>query len=248
MLRIFFALISLALVSLLVIQPSPACASTVPVAPGSFVTMEVTDNTPLVPQAPGSLTTSLSGTLQFQIANNAIWFPGGSNITLGVHPGPFFPDVPNVNLAGQASDEQLGITIYGLYADVSVDIYCDPLSDPIPLNPDGTFDASGLWIELLSGTFQFVLPPAGDARQLGGSVVLSEGPLTGRVTPFGHGSYELVLPFQTSDGQLTFDHTLAGEILALVPEPSTWLLTLLGASAAGTMRLARMRSRATQPG
>jgi len=220
--------------SLVVVIPQPALATTAWIdATTSFVVFESPDVELLLPQAPGSLETTLNGTLVFEISGDTISFPGGSLIVLGIHPGPFFPDTPHVNLAGQAYNEQSGITVYATYANATTDL----VKETIPLNPDGTFSTDGIRVLPLSGTYNVDSVPPFIAQSIPLQSALSFGNLTGSVTPLGGNKYEILIPFRVRG----VSSPLSGQIRAVVPEPASWLMAAMGA--AGLMGLAWSRRR-----
>jgi len=219
----------------LILLASPAQASTAVIDDSiSLVTVQGslsngTDTLPITPQAPGSLQTSLSGTLQVDISGGNITFFGGSLIVAADQGGSFLPFNTDANLAGEVADILPGITAVGAFRDFTFDL----IGGPIPLNLDGTFDASGLFFDSLSGTFDYEVPgllgPFSDS--LGGQASL--GSLTGSVELLPSGNYEVIIPFSlsflTTIDELTLDLTAAGRISAITPEPSSYILAVMAA-------------------
>jgi hypothetical protein len=186
------------------------------------------DTLPVTEQAPGSLQTSLSGQLSVDISGGNISFLGGLIVPAN-QGGSFLPFSTDAQLAGEVADILPGITAVGSFRNFEFDVS----SGPIPLNPDGTFDASGIFFNSLNGTFDYEVPgilgPFSDS--LGG--LASAGSLTGSVELQPDGRYEVIVPFSlsflTTIDELTLDLTAAGRIFAVTPEPSSYVLAVMAA-------------------
>jgi len=214
-------------------HPADASIAMVDESNSSFIVEGVlsngVDTLPVTPQVPGSLETFLSGSLQVHLTAGQITFAGGSQIVIENIGGTYLPLDLDANIAGQVANIFPGITAVGALRNVTLDI----TGGPIFLEPDGTFDASGLFINPLSGTFDYAVPgflgPISDSLFGGPSL----GNLTGSVTQLPTGKFQIVVPFYlfyvANIDQLTLELNQTGRILAITPEPSSYVLATMAA-------------------
>lgn len=71
------------------------------------------------PQAPGSLTTALTGVLEVDLTGSSIEFLPGSNVAAADQAGPFIPIAAAAAFAGQVIDIAPGISAFGAVSDFS---------------------------------------------------------------------------------------------------------------------------------
>ena len=93
-------------------------------------------------QGPGSLTTSISGTLQAAVAGSSIQFGGQSQIKANNN-GSWQPKADGTAGTAPANYGAMGTTILGSGVAALRDVLLDVMSGSIPIN-NGQFDASGL--------------------------------------------------------------------------------------------------------
>ncbi len=115
------------------------------------------------------------------------------------------------------------------------DLLLDAINAPQAVSGSGEFSTEGMNLTFEGGTFGFVVfGLVSDTIDLTGefdSVAIS----TGTVEDLGGGILKLTLPFEatelTEDSHLDVDVslTLAGQIVAVTPEPSTFVLFTVGA-------------------
>lgn len=211
-----------------------ATAATFHIVPSeSTVTLsaEISNGAPVSEQFPGSLTTNIMGTLEATASPGFISFDGGSNIDLVEQPFPFLPGDQPADLAFRAEAIFLSQTGYA----AARDLLLDAINAPQAVSGSGQFSTEGMNVTFEGGTFGFVVfGLVSDTINLTGefdSVAIS----TGTVEDLGGGILKITLPFEatelTDDSHLDVDVslTLSGQIVAVIPEPSTFVLFIVGA-------------------
>lgn len=210
-----------------------ATITATPTVLGLFVAM---------PQAPGSLTNELIGTLEVELLPGAIRFAGGS-ADFAPLPGPFAPGDAPADFAGIV--DILNSDAFGAGRDFTL-AYA---SDPIALDGAGGFAPSGE-LTATGGSFEYDAPVLGFAGTV--PVAGASGPNVasgaGSLVVAG-GSYLLTLPVDVTlafvvDGSEFARFRYQGTVTAMapVPEPSSLVLAGLGLGLLARRRAFRPRS------
>lgn len=115
---------------------------------------------PILEQSPGSLTTSIGGTLAVDFAAGTIAFVGGSAIDPALQPGVFLPNNLPADFAAR-----LDLLPPNIIAQLALrNTLFDALSGALPLDGNGNFAAEGVRFKITSGVLDYVVPlvlPAG---------------------------------------------------------------------------------------
>lgn len=183
---------------------------------------------PFVEQAPGSLSTRIGGTLVADLAPGSIQSPGGSKLTLENQPGLFLPLGLPANGAGQVKFDD-GSFAYGALRNTVADV----LSGVLPVDSAGFFSAN-VTLNFPSGVLD--VEGLGISNSIPNPSGLQSNPVTLAQIIFDGSKITITAPI---DANTTIYGFFGGEIAklhytgqivatAIVPEPSTWCLTLLG--------------------
>lgn len=195
---------------------------------------------PITEHAPGSLHTTLSGSL-------GLWlYPGadapiyvnvnGANLYPAPQIGTFLPGDQTAQLAGQATGIVGTYNGYGVFNSIVATMY-DNFYEPI--GGTGDFDASSIQISISSGLFTFevpgLIPPT---TTFLGATTQNVSPLPGNIT-LTDNLYTLTIPyighynFQDASTGLTLNSTFQGQVVAtsVVPELGSGLLAGAAAGA-----------------
>lgn len=191
----------------------------------------------IVSQAPGSLTSTLNGTIEATVAGGTITFDGGAAVAPILQPGTFLPFNAPAEFAGRVPELGAVGALRNNLLDFS--------SAALAVNGANEFDASSVVPNLLSGVFDFEVLgflPA-QTTNLAGTVTQAAD-LVGTVDIVG-GQQRLMLPVSTSlvqsDGTFTLEMIIEGRILAFAPVPEPASMILAGMGAAGLMVVVRRR-------
>lgn len=105
---------------------------------------------PILPQAPGSLTTNFAGTLSVALDGDSIQF---QDMVLDPLPqnGLFLPGNLSADYAGYIDLFPPTVIAYGLFRD----LLFDGSSSELAVNPDGTFNATGITFQATNGLFVY---------------------------------------------------------------------------------------------
>ncbi len=198
-------------------------------------------------QSPGSLSSNIMGTLEATITPGFISFGGGSNLDVIEQPGPFLPGNVPADLAGKI--QNLLPTIDG--SAVALDAVFDVINDPQAMSGSGEFSTAGMQVFFMSGTTAFEVPGViTSSYDYGGQFDIFV-PKMGTLEDIGGGVLKLTIPFEVSEiietplMELVLTQTITGQIVAVVPEPATWLLSAIGLAVCGLWRLSRVSMIAT---
>jgi hypothetical protein len=188
------------------------------------------DTLPITPQPNSSSQTQLSGTLQVDITPTSITLLGGGLVLASIQSGSFLPNGGDANFAGQVVDILPGITAVASVRNFTFEI----LGGPIPLNPDGTFDTTGLIAVALGGTFDYEIPGLLGPATLDIYGQESAGSLVGKVELLPNGKHQVTIPYEVTFGLISSTTSFSlelvntGQIVAITPEPSSYLLAAIG--------------------
>ncbi len=172
---------------------------------------------PLVPQLPGSDTTSLSGTVRGSFGPNSFQFLGGSVVDAMEQPGPFLPGNGPADVALQVEISP------ALIGSIAVrDAFFDVASGPIPVDANGNFDGEGITISITGGTGSVEVPGLiqGDFDLTGGFAVNMTA-ITATIETIGE-SRRITVPIETTielaipDTPFFAEVTIVGLIVATV--------------------------------
>jgi subtilisin family serine protease len=176
------------------------------------------EGSPLVEQQLGSLTTSYHGTIVALVQNGSITFPGGSLIDADEHPGPFLPGNVAADYAGRI---QLlpGVFAEGLFRNLTF----DGTSGPVPVQPNGEFDARRLSVTLQTGDLDYSLPFVGLGTYPLAGINADNQTLTPATLQEIDGVLYLTIPVEGGDSLiepttgLQINITLTGQLVASIP-------------------------------
>lgn len=197
-------------------------------------------------QTPGSLTTSMTGTLEATLTPGMIAFGGGSSILLTELAGPFLPGNQVANFAGVVENVLGDLDAYAIIKDVSLNI----TNGPQAVSGAGEFSTVGMNFEFLGGVFAYEIPGLADgSNPVFGSFDTSTA-IPGTVEDLGGGVFKITIPFEGSivgnapDLGLSLNQYYSGQVVAVIPEPSSLVLLLIGVCGLGLIsvrRLTKMR-------
>lgn len=184
----------------------------------------------LTEQSPGSLTSNIMGTIEATITPGFISFGGGSNLDVIEQPGPFLPGNVPADLAGKIQDIVPGVDGYA----VATDAVFDVTNGPQAVSGLGEFSTAGMQVFFMSGTTFYEVPGLiSSSYDYGGQFSIFV-PQTGTLEDLGGGALKLTIPFEVTEiiatplMELVLTQTITGQIVAVVPEPSTLVLVLTG--------------------
>jgi hypothetical protein len=214
---------------------------------------------PLEEQTPGSLITSLGGTLTavFDYSGgvvNSIQFVGGNKIQAIDHPGAFLPGFAPADFAFKVdyTSQPVGVVAYGAYRNFEFGLTGGPLA----VDGSGQFNPTDIVWMTATADYSWVLPTVSS----GSETAFVNETIALPLLPPNIASIELTdtlltvtLPFTARIGFIADGNTTAtkinyyGQIVATycltpIPEPSTWILASIGVAAVGLARLRRGRS------
>lgn len=199
-------------------------------------------------QTPGSLTTNITGTLEASVTPGFITFDGGSVLDLVEQPGPFLPGNTPADLAGTIEDVLPGLDGYATVRDAVFDV----TNGPQPVSGMGEFSTAGMLVFFSSGMTTYEVPGVIDGSFTYGGQFDVFVPKTGLVEDLGGGVFKLTVPFEVSETfdtgieGLTLTQSITGQIVAVVPEPATLGMMIVGGiglAVMGRRRSLGMRSR-----
>ncbi|MBX7165735.1 MAG: S8 family serine peptidase [Pirellulales bacterium] len=128
------------------------------------ITGTVAGEVSIVEQSAGSLVGHAEGTVHLTLSPGSIRLPGGSNIDFLLKPGNFRPGNAPADLAGKA-EILPGTFAYAAFRNLATDTF----GSEVALNPDGTFDVSNLFANVLSGVLDYQLLIFSGSSSLSGS-------------------------------------------------------------------------------
>jgi hypothetical protein len=227
----FSFLVRSALFALVAIGVSHAARATVFVVDASQSQISVEGTVlgvPFVEQAPGSLSTRIGGTLVADLGPGSIQSPGGSKLTLENQPGLFLPLGLPANGAGQVQFDD-GSFAYGALRNTVADV----LSGVLPVDSAGFFPAN-VTLNFPSGVLD--VEGLGMSNSIPNPSGLQSNPATLGQIIFDGSKITITAPI---DANTTIYGFFGGEIAklhytgqivatAIVPEPSSWCLAMLG--------------------
>jgi len=197
------------------------------------VSGDVAGIVPIDPQAPGSLSTNITGNIETDLTGSSIEFIPGTLLDAVAQPGPFIPVNGPADFAGQVISIAPVISAFATISD-----FTSTAEGPARgLSGAGEFGATGIDFDILSGVFDFMIPGFDlDALDLDGLIAGNEPAVTGTVEVVGN-QFKLTLPVNVTtvlpipDFGLDANFTISGELVgfAPVPEPATLVLLTLGA-------------------
>lgn len=209
---------------------------------------------PLQEQTPGSLTTSLGGTLTavFDYSGgvvNSIQFVGGNTILAIDQPGAFLPGFAPADFAFKVD---YGSTAYGTYRDFSFGLN----GAALPVNGAGQFNPTDIVWMTATADYEWVLPMVSSGSEtafVNQTIALPLLPPNIATVELTDTLLTVTLPFTArigfiADGDTTptkinyYGNIVATYCLTPIPEPSTWILSTIGVAAVGLARLRRKRS------
>lgn len=183
-------------------------------------------------QAPGSLVTSLSGTISADLTAGVFTFSGGSAVTVDVNPlGPFShaPYDPGTGTSSAGNYGVVGVGPVPGFGTVTVNgVYRNLLSDIVGGTAQNGFSPAGVLMKFNAGQILFAasnpLPLAGGTSNV--STANSANTAAGLVTWNGT---TLTLPVTFATTGSNRAEQWNGVIVANIPEPSSMaLLSIVG--------------------
>ncbi len=169
---------------------------------------------PFTEQAPGSLSSTISGTVRAGLTSSSIAFIGGSVIDVTETPGLFLPGNAPADFAAQV------LFIYAAARDVNADV----TSGQNAISSLGEFSVAGMNLELTDGTFAYEVPGViSDTLSIAGFSALNESTAAGLIE---------VLP-----GQLKLTVPIEATIMLEDPELGLEVNATLTGVAVGTVSL-----------
>jgi hypothetical protein len=205
----------------------------------SYLQMAVTipsSTTPIsTPQTPGSDRTSVSGTFNIDVTPTSLQFLTTNN----AHPAnQAAPQAPLIDGSAGASPAQIGLSldIPGILTGVAaIRNYVADVTGPVIPLAGTSFDSTQTSLSVSGGTTSFNLIVLGSPlidSYMGGDPGLNL--LSGGTLSLVGDTYTLVLPYLVNNPQeisgIEYGLSHSGVIVAtaVVPEPSTWMLGVIG--------------------
>ena len=172
---------------------------------------------PFTEQAPGSLSSTIDGTIRAGLTSSTISFIGGSEIDVTETPGTFLPGDAPADFAAQLA----------VIVAAARDIMADVSSGQTTISSNGEFSVTGMNIELSDGTFAYEVPGlVSDTLSVGGFSALNESTEMGLIEVLPN-ELKLTVPIEATialeepDLGLVVNATLTGIAVGFVSLPAS---------------------------